>query len=718
MPGSSRTIKPMKNTRRSIGQSFPERRKRPWILVFASTDLEIPLTPTLVLGLLLLSASLQADPAADTSLRYADLVHQLTDLEHLAVPPPIGERGAQASSYDRASRYDAEHDRYLNWDANGDGSGIIRREGEQSVLAEITGPGCIRRTWSATPGQGHVRIWLDGAEQPAVDLPFIAYFDRKNEPFTRPNLVYKTEANGFNNYTPIPFQKSCRIVADKGWGNYYHFTYTRFAPGTTVPTFSRQLSPEDAAALDRADRALGNCGKDPAGDRPGQETVTRTVDVMPGQQNVAAELDGPRAITALRVRLPLPKDIEQQRTLLRQLTLQIRWDDDQEPAVWAPLGDFFASAAGAVPFRSLPAGLTEDGSFYSYWYMPFAKKAQIILGNDGPQPVSVGLEIVHAPLTQPAESLLRFHAKWHRDAFMPERPDRWPDWTILTTHGRGRFVGVVLHVWNPRGGWWGEGDEKFFVDGEKFPSTFGTGSEDYFGYAWSSGKTFVRALHDQPVNEDNHGHVSVDRWEIAENVPFQESFEGCIEKYFPNKKPTLYAAVAYWYLEPGGKDPYTALPVEQRVGYCVRPQITREPGVIEGESLHVTSKTADPVGPQPMDSFGPGWSGDSQLWWRCSRAGEKLDLGFPCDKAGKYRLLARFTRAPDYGKFQLRLDGQDLGHPIDLYAPRVMAANPMDLGTIDLSPGQHVLSVEAMGKNDASGGMFFGLDYLKLASPE
>jgi hypothetical protein len=60
---------------------------------------------------------------------------------------------------------------------------------------------------------------------------------------------------------------------------------------------------------------------------------------------------------------------------------------------------------------------------------------------------------------------------------LPE--DRWPDWTMIKTEGRGRFMGVMLHVWNPRGGWWGEGDEKFFVDGEKYPSTFGTGSEDY-----------------------------------------------------------------------------------------------------------------------------------------------------------------------------------------------------------------------------------------------
>ena len=63
---------------------------------------------------------------------------------------------------------------------------------------------------------------------------------------------------------------------------------------------------------------------------------------------------------------------------------------------------------------------------------------------------------------------------------------------MLQTEGRGRFCGVMLHVWNPRGGWWGEGDEKFFVDGEKFPSTIGTGSEDYFGYAWCNPHLFQK----------------------------------------------------------------------------------------------------------------------------------------------------------------------------------------------------------------------------------
>lgn len=650
-------------------------------------------------------------------LSYADLVGQLTNLERLATLPAVGERGAQASSYDRASRYDAATDRYIDWGANADGGGIVRREGNQSVLAEIAGPGCIWRTWSAAPGPGHVKIFIDGAATPAVDLPFTGYFDGKNEPFTRDQLVYTTTANGANNYTPIPFQKSCRIVADEKWGAYYHFTYTQFPPDTQLPAFSRQLSPESAAALDKANQILAHCGDDPGGERAGQQTEIKSVTVKPGSMMDAIELAGPGEINAIKIKLPFPADIETQRTFLRQLTIQMFWDDDAQPAVWAPLGDFFACAAGAVPVRSLPTGFLSNGTFYCYWDMPFASKARVALGNDSAAPVAIQVEVTHAPPNRPIAELARFHAKWHRDSFLPERADRQPDWTMLKTMGRGRYVGVVLHVWNPRGGWWGEGDEKFFVDGEKFPSTFGTGSEDFFGYAWSSGKTFQRAYHDQPVNENNAGHVSVNRWEIAESVPFQKSFEGCIEKYFPNSRPTLYAATAFWYLAPGGNDPYAPAPVDERIGYWLRPKIFQAKNAIEAESLKISPRPIDPAGPQEMSGFGlDQWSGDSQLFWRCHQVGRELTVTFKVPKTGEYHLSLRCTSAPDYGTFTAAIDELQPGKESDLYAPRVTPGPTIELGSLPLTEGDHEITFKAVGKNSASRGDYFGLDYIQLLS--
>ncbi len=108
----------------------------------------------LSLAILVPASILHAD-----SYTYPQLVERLTDLSELAKLPPDGEKTALASSYDRHSKYDAAGDKYIDWDANGDGTGIVAKEGDQSVLADIQGPGCIWRIWSATAQEGHVKIY-------------------------------------------------------------------------------------------------------------------------------------------------------------------------------------------------------------------------------------------------------------------------------------------------------------------------------------------------------------------------------------------------------------------------------------------------------------------------------------------------------------------------------------------------------------------------------
>jgi len=131
--------------------------------------------------------------------------------------------------------------------------------------------------------------------------------------------------------------------------------------------------------------------------------------------------------------------------------------------------------------------------------------------------------------------------------------------------------------------WWGEGDEKFFVDGEKMPSTFGTGTEDYFGYAWGSAKAFDSALQTQPRNgatdeigknadkngPGNIGHITMARWQIPDNVPFQKCFEATIEKYHPNSWPLLNAYLVSWYQQLGKEDYYKIVPISERTGYYI-----------------------------------------------------------------------------------------------------------------------------------------------------
>ncbi len=565
---------------------------------------------------------------------------------------------------------------------------------------------------TSTASAGHWKIYLDGATTPTVDLPCIDYFSGKAAPFNRPNIDYipSAAAHGFDNFTPIPFQKSCKIMAEKAWGSYYQFTYTQFPADTVVPTFSMDLSPADSAALDQADKILGQSGQNPLADLPGSKADNASITVNAGSTASVDDLSGAGAVTAVKVKFDLPQDPEAQRVLLRQLTISITWDGDAKPSVWSPLGDFFAYVGGADKFQSFPVGLSADGTFYSYWYMPYGQKAHIEVGNDGPAPVAMTWEVDHAPLDQPIDTLARFHAKWHRDAFLPDRADRWPDWTLLTTQGTGRYVGTHLHGWNPRGGWWGEGDDKFFIDGEKFPSIFGTGSEDYFGYAWSSAGHFSRPYHNQILNENNAGHFDDNRWHIADSVPFQSSFEGNIEKYFPNERTTLYAAEAFWYLNAGGTDPYEPVPVADRIGYWVRPV-----GYIEGETLKPATKSAHDPTRQDIYLFGKGWSSGRQLFWTPTQSGETTEIELPEKKAGTYTLKAHFGEGPDYGMTQISINGVDVGKPVDLYNAAVTTGDVIELGNVTLPDGKPMLKLTQSGKNPASSGTNFGLDYLQLA---
>jgi hypothetical protein len=652
--------------------------------------------------------------AAAGQLTYVDLVKRLTDLERLAGLPDAGERCAQWSSYDRASQYDEAAAKYLKWDANGDGGGYIRKEGDRFVFAEMEGPGCIWRIWSARPEKGRVWIYLDGADEPAVDLPFLGYFDRKNEPFTRAALVH-TVAMGWNNYTPIPYQKSCKIVAEKGWGAYYQFVYTTYPKGTQVPTFRRQLSAEENAALDEANKMLTSVGSEPGADRPEARTFRGELEVPAGGE-VSQRLEGPAAIASVRVKLAGLPGSPEDRTVLRELTVEARWDDEAAPSVWSPCGDFFGTAAGANKYRSLPSGLTEDGWWYCHWFMPFARSADITLRNDGSQARSLEFELVTVPLAGDLSRYGRFHAKWHRDALLPEDPDRRKiDWTMLKTEGRGRFLGVMLHVWNPRGSWWGEGDEKFFVDGEKFPSTIGTGSEDYFGYAWCNPALFENAYHNQTISMGNKGHVCVNRWHVTDNIPFQTSFEAAIEKYFPNSRPTLYASTVYWYLAPGGQDPYPALPLSERAGYWYDLTNFVAKGALEGERLKVLARTGGNPHEQDLSNHAGDWSHGAHLWWTGAKPGDKLDLALPVQDAGRYKLIVAMTKAVDYGIAQLYLDDRKLGDPIDFYNRGVVPTGPIALGEHDLAAGQHKLTIEITGANPRAVKSYMtGLDYVRL----
>lgn len=711
--------------------------------------------------------------AEATELTYADLVERLYDMEILATPPAPGEKSGCFSSWDRGARYDVGQSKYVDWHANGDGGGFLDRQG---TMMKMDGPGVIWRIWSAMPQQGHLRIFVDGAETPALDQPFASLFDTSKPPFDFPELVH-VKARGHNTFVPIPFLKSIRIVGGKGWGKYYQITYTKFPEGTTVPSFTGTFSESDREVLRKANDVWGKCGPQLFVTDTAKATVAE-VTLAPGEQKDIASFTSPGAITSVVMDRP-HMEREASIDILRQLTISIVWDGESQPSVWSPLGDFFGTAAGENLYRTLATGMTEEG-YYANWYMPY-RSARMTVRNDSPEPRTLRFTIHTGPVEVDASNLLRYHCKWHRDEFSgfdrkQLETDRWPDWPVLKVDGAaGRFCGFQAHMWNPNhnwngeskkyakplpkgeafqpggrwhqfylGGpaknyWWGEGDEKFFVDGEKMPSTFGTGTEDYFGYAWGTPTAYDSALQAQPRNgasdeigkvvdragPGNIGHITMVRHQIADNVPFQQSFEATVEKYHPNEWPLLNAYTASWYQSPGTRDYYGVVPASERTGYYIDAtrKAPKKPvdGKYEGEDLHVVLKGSGRTWVQNMRPFKDGqWSGGHHLIWTKGRKGDSIEMEFEVEKGGRQELFVVLTKARDYGVAQLALDGKNVGNPIDCYSPTVTNTDEISLGTSDLDAGRHVLRATIVGANEkaknaiGAGSHIFAIDYLRV----
>ncbi|HXT95498.1 MAG TPA: DUF2961 domain-containing protein, partial [Polyangia bacterium] len=154
---------------------------------------------------------------------------------------------------------------------------------------------------------------------------------------------------------------------------------------------------------------------------------------------------------------------------------------------------------------------------------------------------------------------LLFHAGWRPRAVLATRP--FSDWHIGTVEGIGHQVGTMLDVENPpSASWWGEGDEKISVDGEPFPSLFGTGTEDYFGFAWSTPETFAQAYHAQTraPGAGFAGFFSMNRFHILDPIPFSRALRFDLELWHWTDTSIAADALLYWYARPGGHDDFPA----------------------------------------------------------------------------------------------------------------------------------------------------------------
>jgi hypothetical protein len=659
--------------------------------------------------MLALALSLCVLAADEPAVPYATWVDQLTDLSWLLRPPPPGERCIQFSSFDRASLSgpgDPE-----KWYANDDYAQFLRVEEESGakryVMVDTPGPGLVVRVWSANPS-GSLRFEIDGAI--ALEIDFQDLTSGKKAPFLAP--LCGEHSRGWNCYVPLPFQKHLKVSASTG-KFYYHVDVRLLPAGTHVEPYSSALlqAPANAAALERARAILAK--PDALSPAPVQPSMLPLDASAPaGGSAPLFKLEGAGLVRRLALE-PASSDL---REALRTCRLTITFDGEKTPRVDAPLGDFFGTAPDWQPCGGYPLGVREDGTGYCHFPMPYQHGATAALVNEGSAAISARGELV-IDGQAPAADAMGFQAKWHIEKNIKTRPRR--DFVILDAKGRGRYVGCALSVRNPVRAWWGEGDEKFYVDGESFPSTFGTGTEDYFGYAWCWPVPFAHAFHNQSRCDGpgNAGYTSVNRFQILDQVPFEQSFHFDLEVWHWEDVLVDYASMAYWYATPGGRDAFAATTAaERRAPPETGPPIKHVAGALEGEKLKVLLCTGGQTQSQDMSGFGADWSGDKQLWWTGGKPGARLELELNVARAGKQHVLAQLTRARDYGIVQLSLDGTPLGPPLDLYRDSVTASGELDLGERDLTSGPHRLVLEITGANPkAEKAYMAGLDYVRVA---
>ncbi len=661
-----------------------------------------------------------AAPAKDYS--YADLLRKMTDLADLAVLPEPGEKCYQFSSYDRASKTPEDP---KGWNANADFGKYLRKDGDEHVMADAEGPGCLVRIWSANPA-GVLKIYIDGAAEPAVAAPVRPITvkswqnaDRTPVPggtqdawvFPEPigtagvlSAFCGRRGSGWNLYFPIPFQKRLKVTvsgAEKPERLYYHVNIQSYPAGTKLPSWSLDVVKQNAPLVNEIFEALSKPAESVA--LAGGEAQSLTL--LP-QERFEHTLYGPAAVTLATAKVTAP-DLAK---ALRQIVLRVTFDGAAAPQVWTPLGDFFGSMPGCNLYRSLPLGITKDG-MYSRWYMPFKESARIELVNEGPQQVSILGSLRAEPIGW-SDGLGHFHAKWRRTAKTEEF-----DWPFIEAKGRGRVVGVAMGIFNPQRGWWGEGDEKVWIDGESFPSTFGTGSEDYFGYAWGSTALFQHAYHNQTLCEgpENANNTALNRWHILDNLPFLRSIRFTIENWpLGNRIGRDFCAVTYWYAAPGGEDFFAPVPLADRAPRAAsRP--FRFPGVIEGEEMPIVA--GGDAGMQDTSGHKGQWSNNAHLWWRPKAVGAKLVLGFDAPEEGVYKVSALMTKSWDYGILRISINGTAAAENFDGFSGepgRCVPSGPIVLGVFPLVKGRNTLALEVVGKHAASPGYYAGLDGIFL----
>ena len=448
---------------------------------------------------------------------------------------------------------------------------------------------------------------------------------------------------------------------------------------------------------------------------------------IPGETTVLADLQGPGAITHIWVTIA-----DNEYGWPKLLRLRIYYDGSPIPSVDAPVGDFFAVGHGfEAKVKSLMVVDSSDGrARNSYWPMPFRKSARVTITNEGRRRCSnLYYHVDWEKLPSLPEHTPYFHARYRQ---MLPAPADGKNYVFLEAKGKGHYVGTVLSVVQAEAGWFGEGDDYFWVDGASKPSIEGTGSEDYFNDAWG--------LH---VNDGPYYGVTVAegtglgsrmtayRWHLADPIPFQKSLkaeiehkgwtfnaDGAVKSGF-GERVDLMSSVAFWYQEGIAQDqpPVPYGPARLPQGNALQIEVENSLKQMQTEKGKVE------VFP---DLF---WSKDVAVFTG-EGPGSKITMPFDVPEDGDYEVYAQMAKGSDYGVYTVLLDGKPPFAPVlehepgadvrpqtefDGYALETYVGADYQVGWPRLTKGRHTLTFVCKGKREDSSGYVVGVDDIVLA---
>lgn len=442
--------------------------------------------------------------------------------------------------------------------------------------------------------------------------------------------------------------------------------------------------------------------------------------VPPGETKILMDVKGPGVITHIWMTFlgPEPHPWARQGSANHQeMLLRIYWDNNERPGVEAPVGDFFANAFGKrSEVVSLPVVVEDADSYNCFWHMPFRQSARMEILNQSTKPISLlYFNIDWIKREAMAEDVPYFYAQYRQE--YPVQTGK--DYVVLETQGKGHYVGTVLSVRTRSPAWFGEGDEKIYINGEDSASIWGTGTEDYFLSAWGL-KTTSTPFFGVPYFDQwgiVGGHTSAYRWHVDDPIVFNRGIKVTFEHYgwmSPDENPDYkshswnereddYSSVAFWYQT--GTPTFTARAPHAQVRQL--PNLDR----IFPARDHIEDRYHG-TGPAVVQDLGIYPTG--HLLYKPPTAKDAwVEIPLEITKKEPQRLVLVMTRSYDFGRYQASLNGVKLGSVMDLYSKEIIS---QEYHLLDFwpDPGKYTLRLECVDKNPLSGGHYLGIESVRL----